>query len=153
MEVFVKRENWDGGIWMKLPALEEQAEQIQKELAGYHPSRMIPFIGDVQVPVVGLAPLLIGEFVFQDSNLGQLNYLATKIGSWSEQERAVFEAVLQNEKPDSLLRIVETMDHLDQYECHPEIKSLEHYGHYLFEQEGRTLPVEDRKSTRLNSSH
>ena len=142
MEVFVKRENWDGGIWMKLPALEEQAEQIQKELAGYHPSRMIPFIGDVQVPVVGLAPLLIGEFVFQDSNLGQLNYLATKIGSWSEQERAVFEAVLQNEKPDSLLRIVETMDHLDQYECHPEIKSLEHYGHYLFEQEGRTLPVE-----------
>ena len=34
------------------------------------------------------------------------------------------------------------MDHLDQYECHPEIKSLEHYGHYLFEQEGRTLPVE-----------
>ena len=66
MEVFVKRENWDGGIWMKLPALEEQAEQIQKGLAGYNPSRMLPFIGDVQVPVDGLAPLLIGEFVFQD---------------------------------------------------------------------------------------
>ena len=39
MEVFVKRENWDGGIWMKLPASEEKAEQLQKELAGYHPSR------------------------------------------------------------------------------------------------------------------
>ena len=38
MEVFVKRENWDGGIWMKLPASEEQAEQLQEELAGYHPS-------------------------------------------------------------------------------------------------------------------
>ena len=59
---------------------------------------MIPFIGDVKAPVAGLAHLLIGEFVFQDSNLGQLNYLAAKIGSWSEQERAVFEAVLQNEK-------------------------------------------------------
>ena len=44
MEVFVKRENWDGGIWMKLPASEEQAEQVLEELAGYHPSRMIPFI-------------------------------------------------------------------------------------------------------------
>ena len=116
MEVFVKRENWDGGIWMKLPASEEQAEQVQEELAGYHPSRMIPFIGDVKAPVSGLAHLLIGEFVFQDSNLGQLNYLAAKIGSWTEQERAVFETVLQNEKPDSLIRIVEVMEHLDQYE-------------------------------------
>ncbi|MCB6927193.1 antirestriction protein ArdA [Enterocloster bolteae] len=142
MEVFVKRENWDGGIWIKLPASEEQAEQVLEELAGYHPSRMIPFIGDVKAPVAGLAYLLIGEFVFQDSNLGQLNYLAAKLGSWSEQERAVFETILQNEKPDSLLRIVEAMDHLDQYECHPEIKSLEQYGHYLFEREGRTLPVE-----------
>ena len=142
MKVFVKRENWDGGIWIKLPASEEQAEHVLEELAGYHPSRMIPFIGDVKAPVAGLARLLIGEFVFQDSNLGQLNYLAAKIGSWSEQERAVFETVLQNEKPDSLLRIVEAMDHLDQYECHPEIKSLEQYGHYLFEREGRTLPVE-----------
>lgn len=142
MEVFVKRENWDGGIWMKLPASEEQAEQVQKELTGYHPSRMIPFIGDVKAPVAGLAQLLIGEFVFQEPNLGQLNYLAAKIGSWSEQERDVFETVLQNEKPDSLLRIVEAMDQLDQYECHPEIKSLEQYGHDLFEREGRTLPVE-----------
>ena len=142
MEVFVKRENWEGGIWMKLPASQEQAEQVLEELAGYHPSRMIPFIGDVKAPVAGLAHLLIGEFVFQESNLGQLNYLAAKIGSWSEQERAVFEAVLQNEKPDSMLLIVEAMEHLEQYECHPEIKSLEQYGHYLFEREGRTLPVE-----------
>ena len=36
MKLFVKRENWDGGIWMKLPASEEQAEQVQKKLAGYH---------------------------------------------------------------------------------------------------------------------
>ena len=142
MDVFVKPENWDDGIWMKLPASEEQAERVLEELAGYHPSRMMPFIGDVKVPVAGLAHLLIGEFVFQESNLGQLNYLAAKIGSWSEQERAVFETVLQNEKPDSLLRIVEAMDHLDQYECHPEIKSLEQYGHYLFKRERRILPVE-----------
>ena len=118
-------------FWLR--ASQEQAEQVLEELAGYHPSRMIPFIGDVKAPV---------EFVFQDSNLGQLNYLAAKIGSWSEQERAVFETVLQNEKPDSLLQIVEAMDHLDQYECHLEIKSLEQYGRYLFEQEGRTLPME-----------
>ena len=87
MKLFVKRENWDGGIWMKLPASEEQAEQVQKKLAGYHPSRMFPFRGDVEAPVAGLTHLLIGEFVFQDSNLGQLNYLAAKIVSWSEQER------------------------------------------------------------------
>ena len=56
----------------------------------------------MKAPVAGLAHLLIGEFVFQDSNLGQINYLAVKIGSWSEQERAVFEAVLQNVLPDYL---------------------------------------------------
>ena len=32
MKLFVKRENWDGGIWMKLPASEEQAEQVQKKM-------------------------------------------------------------------------------------------------------------------------
>ena len=32
MEVFVKRENWDGGIWMKLPASEEQAEQVMRNV-------------------------------------------------------------------------------------------------------------------------
>lgn len=55
-------------FWFR--ASQEQAEQVLEELAGYHPSRMIPFIGDVKAPVAGLAPLLIGEFVFQDSNLG-----------------------------------------------------------------------------------
>lgn len=61
MKLFVKRENWDGGIWMKLPASEEQAEQVQKKLAGYHPSRMFPFRGDVEAPVAGLTHLLIGD--------------------------------------------------------------------------------------------
>lgn len=142
MEVFVKRENWDGGIWMKLPVSQERAEQVMEELAGYHPSRMIPFIGDVKAPVLGLTTLLVGEFVFQDSNLGQLNYLAAKIDSWTAQERAVFETMLQMEKPNSILGLVELMEHFDQYECHPEIKSMDQYGHFLFEQEGRTLPVE-----------
>ena len=28
MEVLVKRENWDEGIWMDLPATEEAARQV-----------------------------------------------------------------------------------------------------------------------------
>ena len=70
MEVFVKRENWDGGIWIKLPASEEQAEQVLDELAGYHPSRMIPFIGDVEVPVAGLAHLLMENLCFRIQTWG-----------------------------------------------------------------------------------
>lgn len=142
MEVYVKRENWDGGIWMELPASDEREKQVVEELEAIAPPPMIPFIGDVKSPVKGLSPLLIGEFVFQNGNLGHLNYLAAMLNAWTVGERAVFEAALQMEQPNSLLRIMEVMDHLGQYNIQSEIKNLEQLGRFLLNREQRKLPPE-----------
>lgn len=42
MRIFVKRENWEDGIWMRLPATKEEAEQVRKRLEEQHPSIMLP---------------------------------------------------------------------------------------------------------------
>lgn len=36
MRIFVKRENWEDGIWMRLPATKEEAEQVRKRLEEQH---------------------------------------------------------------------------------------------------------------------
>ena len=38
MKVLVKRENWDGGIWLNLPVTEEEAKQMYEQLKQIHPS-------------------------------------------------------------------------------------------------------------------
>ena len=139
MEVFVKRENWDGGIWMKPPASEEQAEQVLEELAGYHPSRMIPFIGDVESAGGWSGTSVNWRICISGFKPGAVKLPCRKawflVGTGAGCLRDCA-AGMKSRIP--LLRIVEAMEHLDQYECHPEIKSLEQYGHYLFEWEGRT---------------
>ena len=59
VELFIKRENWDGGIWMELPANEETVKRVIKELEEKDSSNMVPFIGGVKSPVWGLDRFLI----------------------------------------------------------------------------------------------
>ena len=55
MNVYVKRENWDGGVWFSLPASEEDREELLQDLARHHPSAMLPFAGEVDCGEKGLA--------------------------------------------------------------------------------------------------
>ena len=45
MRIYVKRENWDGGLWLELPATASDAKRLWQELKEIHPSAMLPFIG------------------------------------------------------------------------------------------------------------
>ena len=47
MRIYVKRENWDGGLWLALPASDADAKKLMEELAQIHPSVMLPFVGEV----------------------------------------------------------------------------------------------------------
>ena len=69
MRIFVKRENWEDGIWMRLPATEEEAEQIRRSLEEQHPSVMLPFIGAVDSRFPELEQRLVGELVYQEEKL------------------------------------------------------------------------------------
>lgn len=141
MELFIKRENWDGGIWMELPADHEKIQKVVKELEEKAASVMIPFIGDVKSPVRGLERFLIGEFAFRENHMEILNQLAEKMHSWNEKDCAVFEAALQVEKPDSIAQVLAVTEHMERYELHPHIITAEQLGHFILEREKQHIPV------------
>ena len=141
MELFIKRENWDGGIWMELPADHEKIQKVVKELEEKTASVMIPFIGDVKSPVRGLERFLIGEFAFRENHMEILNQLAEKMHSWSEKERAVFEAALQMEKPNSIAQVLAVTEHRERYALHPHILTAEQLGHFILERKKQRIPV------------
>lgn len=86
MRIFVKRENWEDGIWMRLPATKEEAEQVRKRLEEQHSSIMLPFIGAVDSKFPELENRLVGEIVFPAKNLDRLNQMAERLGSLNGEE-------------------------------------------------------------------
>lgn len=142
MKILVKRENWEGGIWMRLPATSEEAEQARRKLERQHPSIMLPFIGAVESDLPELEKRLVGELVFRDNNLDRLNQLAEGLGKMSQEEKMLFQAAFQMESPDTIEQILETAGHLDSYILHPEIRDLAELGRYLSRGEATQLPEE-----------
>lgn len=140
MRIFVKRENWEDGIWMRLPATEEEAEQIRRSLEKQHPSIMLPFIGAVDSRFPELENRLVGEIVFPAKNLDRLNQMAERLGSLNGEEEMLFRAAFRLEAPYTTEQILETLGHLDRYRLHPEIGSFEELGRYLSQEETSQLP-------------
>ncbi len=140
MRIFVKRENWEDGIWMRLPATKEEAEQVRKRLEEQHSSIMLPFIGAVDSKFPELENRLVGEIVFPAKNLDRLNQMAERLGSLNGEEEMLFRAAFRLEAPYTAEQILETLGHLDRYRLHPEIGSLEELGRYLSQEETSQLP-------------
>ena len=140
MRIFVKRENWEDGIWMRLPATEEEAEQVRRSLEEQHSSIMLPFIGAVDSRFPELENRLVGEIVFPAKNLDRLNQMAERLGSLNGEEEMLFRAAFRLEAPYTAEQILETLGHLDRYRLHPEIGNLEELGRYLSQEETSQLP-------------
>lgn len=147
MEVLVKRENWDEGMWMELPDTEEASRQVYEQLRQMHPSIMVPFIGDVAEMklITGLAKYLRGESVFSEGHLEQLNSLAEKINGWRDGERLLFNAALKMEQPDTIEKVMGVIDHLDEYEWRNDITNMYQLGLYKMKEMNFHLPLELEK--------
>lgn len=142
MRIYVKRENYDKGIWMELPVAEEAAEQVRRELKKQHPSVMMPYVAEVESGFSEIEKGLIGELVFQGDNLETFNRLAGSLDALSREEGLLFEAAYRMEAPQSSDQILKTLGHLGSYSLHPEIKSLEELGRYLKQEEAAQIPEE-----------
>ena len=140
MRIFVKGENWEDGIWIRLPATKEEAEQVRQSLEEQHPSIMLPFIGAVDSKFPELENRLVGEIVFPAKNLDRLNQMAEKLGSLNGEEEMLFRAAFRLEAPYTAEQILETLGHLDRYQLHQEIRSLEELGRYLSQEATSQLP-------------
>ena len=140
MRIYVKRENWDGGLWMTLPATAADAQKLWRELEKIHPSVMLPFIGGVDSRTGGMGESLAGELVFGKGHLVMLNRLARRMDEMGEEELLLFTAALEMERPKSIEQVLETMEHLGSYELKPDIRDMEGLGRYAAEKEGEEIP-------------
>ena len=146
MNVYVKRENWDGGVWFSLPASEEDREELLQDLARHHPSAMLPFAGEVDCGEEGLSHRLgrwlAGETLFFRDHFVRWNRLAETVDALSKEEKVVLEAALRLEKPDSIEKVMDTLDHRKRYTLHPDILTYEALGQYAAERVMGKIPDE-----------
>lgn len=142
MRIYVKRENWDGGLWVSLPISDTEAERVMEELKQAHPSFMIPFIGGADSELQGLEEALVGELVFEDRNLERLNQLVEAMEGMSREERFRFQGAVIMEKPRTLEDVLTTLNHRKQYSLHEGITSYEELGRYAIYREGKKIPKE-----------
>lgn len=140
MRIYVKRENWDGGLWLELPATASDAKRLWQELKGIHPSAMLPFIGGADSRIEGMGESLTGELVFGKGHLVMLNRLARRMDGMGDEERLLFTAAMEMERPRSIEQVLETMGHLGAYELKPDIRDMDGLGRYLAEKEKEEIP-------------
>jgi len=140
VRIYVKRENWDGGIWFKLPATDAEAGKLWEELADIHPMPMVPYIGDVDCGIGEMEGCLLGEPVFEKGHLEMLGRLAKQLDEMGAEEFLLFTAAMEMDRPDSIEQALETMSHLDAYELKPQIRDMEGLGRYLAEKEKEEIP-------------
>ncbi len=142
MRIYVKRENWDGGLWLALPASDADARKLMEELAQIHPSVMLPFVGEVDTGIKGLGERLVGELVFEKGHLAMFNRLARCTDGMEAEDMLLFSAAVEMEKPKSIEQVLKTMGHLDRYELRPDICDLDGLGRYAARKEGKEIPKE-----------
>lgn len=140
MRIYVKRGNWDGGIWFELPATDAEAGKLWEELADIHPMAMIPYIGDVDCGIRGMGECLIGEPVFEKDHLEMLGSLAKQLDEMGAEECLLYAAAMEMERPKSIGQALETMGHLDAYGLKPEIRDMDGLGRYIAQKEGDEIP-------------
>ena len=99
MKVYVKRENWDGGIWFSLPASQESKKELMQELAIHHPSAMLPFAGGIDCMEEGLGyrlgRCLAWETLFLRDHSALWNRLAAAVGDLIRETRVALEEALR----------------------------------------------------------
>lgn len=142
MRIYVKRENWDGGLWLELPASDADAQQLLKELAKIHPSVMLPFIGEIDSQIKELGERLAGELIFENGHLEMFNRLASCTDEMESEDLLLFAAAVEMEKPESIEQVLETMGHLDSYELRTDIRDMDGLGRYVVQKEGEEIPTE-----------
>lgn len=142
MKVYIKRVDWQDGIWLHLPATEEEAEAARRKLGEEEASLWKSYIEAVQSPFPELEERLSGVIVFADGNLEQLNRLAEGLEALDGEDRTIFEAALRMEAPYTTEQLLETLGHLGAYTLHPEIKDLEQLGRYLQREGSSQIPRE-----------
>lgn len=136
MRIYIKRENCSEGLWMNLPASQNEIKHLYTELEKMHPSSMIPFIAGVESEIQTLAECVEDCTVFKDGHMEQFNELARLINTWEEEERVRFDAALQMDHPDTIEEVMDIANNLDRYILNTRMKNWKEAGRLELEKWG-----------------
>ena len=132
-----------GELHLHLPAAPEKIEEQLTMLDDYAEDLSKPVeLRDVDCEIVGIKQYLRQADLSRDGKLDRLNALAEKIEGMDWRQRDLLWGALDCESIDSLDKILDVADHLDQYELLGGIRNDRDLGAYLIESGWKQFPVD-----------
>lgn len=130
----------DQGVWLKLPS---SSAELGEAYAKLEEAKEYPKIEihDVKSPVDGLADFLTGKPATYHS-LEELDFLARRMEGMTEQEREIFGAAVQIEKPYTLMELVNLSCNLNKFAFYPDVRTEAELGKYLIQKDYDQIPEE-----------
>ena len=110
-----------------LPATKEEIENIYVEL-GIDKSQNIIFVDEVRFPFEHLNYLFCGYF-----NLESINELTIKLSNFTPEQFNILRAIDEIEGIEYLDELEDIVEHIDDYELLPDIRSDEDLSDYFME--------------------
>ena len=128
-------------LHLRLPATPEEIEEKLTCLDDYAEDLSKPVeLRDVDCEIVGIRQYLRQADPSREGELEKLNALAEKIVDMDQQQRNLLWGALDCESIDSLDKVLEVADHLDQYELLGDVRNDRDLGAHLVEAGWKDFP-------------
>ncbi|WP_455437655.1 hypothetical protein [Hungatella hathewayi] len=83
------------------------------------------------------------DFPFsEEAAEGMTKELEERVNKMSRYEQSLFQALLSLKQPDSIEKVLRTMESMAEYELDPDIRTWEDLGKYVLKKENKVLPEE-----------
>lgn len=138
LEIYLIRSE-EQGVWLKLPSSPTEIGKVYAALDGID-SAHFTRIGDAASSVHSLSEHLRGKAV-TDQGIKELQFLARRIDGLTEQEQMKLGAMLDIEKPYTIMEIVNLSCNMDKFAVYPDVHNEAELGQYLLQQ--RKISVSD----------
>lgn len=126
------------GMWLNLPANYAQIKQVFDTLAdGEHPMLQITA---AETSVTYLHNYLVGRFVDQNQGMRELDFLNRRIEGLTVQEKDILGAMLDIEKPNNLMELVNLSCNMDKFKLFQAVHDYGELGKAVLEQAKIEIP-------------
>ena len=135
------------GEWVNFPTSYAQTKSVFDTLADEeHPALLITA---AESSVSHLHNHLVGKYADREQNALELDFLARRIEGLTEQEQDILSAMLEIEKPRSLMELVNLSCNMDKFVLYPSAHNEVALGEYLLQvknPDDPLLPYVDREA-------
>lgn len=116
-------------VWLNLPS---SYQTIREVFAGLGEPEMVQIVGaEVREPI--LEKHLKGKMLILGNGVNELEFLDLRLEGLTAQEKEIFLAALEIEKPHSVMEIVNLSCNLDKFAVYPGAVDEEALGNYILE--------------------